>query len=376
MGPVIRKEPWPRFTGSSSLMIDLAILSYGLYAVFWNAGYALLIMVSLLIHEMGHVWALWHYGLKVKGIYAIPPLGAAVITRDTVPSRMANIVFVLMGPAWGYAGAAATFVIYWITGSPIFAGMAGWMAILNLANLLPILPLDGGHAWRAIISPLPKALRITLMGAPLLAVLYPVIQANAWPIWLMYAAGVLATAAAVLAHLWRARDRRRIVRSLHALLGAEEATSHAVGARIEALLYQVSLYAAHGQTHPLFRHPGVLAVSAQAGRKVTPLSHEVAFLLCVTHAARQARIVFRVGERQLDATSDDELDGFTLPVPFHKSPLGVYLADLPEHPPLPRIKAVTALVGYGLLAFGLTGLLWHVRGSPGAFDALLDLMTR
>lgn len=41
-------------------------------------------------------------------------------------------------------------VAYWVTGNIFFAGLATFNALLNLFNLLPILPLDGGHILKSI----------------------------------------------------------------------------------------------------------------------------------------------------------------------------------------------------------------------------------
>jgi Zn-dependent protease len=126
------------------------LASFGAYAIIFNWKFALVILVSLFVHEYGHVWAMKREGMKIKGVYFIPFLGAAAITADSFPSRSAEIRIAIMGPIWGGLLAIATFILYHITNKPMLAAITGWMALLNLFNLLPIMPLDGGRIMRSI----------------------------------------------------------------------------------------------------------------------------------------------------------------------------------------------------------------------------------
>jgi Zn-dependent protease len=55
-----------------------------------------------------------------------------------------------MGPSFGLILSIISLLLYWITGNIFFAGLASFNALLNLFNLLPILPLDGGHILKSI----------------------------------------------------------------------------------------------------------------------------------------------------------------------------------------------------------------------------------
>lgn len=128
----------------------LAGSSLAVYSVLFSWQFALILMGSIFLHEMGHVWAMKRCGLKVRGIYFLPLLGAAAVTEDEFPSRGKEAYIALMGPLWGFGLAVVTFGVYLMTQSPMAAAIAGWMALVNLFNLLPIDPLDGGRVMKSI----------------------------------------------------------------------------------------------------------------------------------------------------------------------------------------------------------------------------------
>ena len=130
--------------------IALAAISLAAYTYMFTWKFAVMLMVMLFIHESGHVWAMKRYGMKTKGFYFIPLLGGAAVAESEFPSRKAEVVIALMGPIWGLALAVATGGIYLLTRDPLFAAASAWMAMINLFNLLPINPLDGGRVFSSI----------------------------------------------------------------------------------------------------------------------------------------------------------------------------------------------------------------------------------
>ena len=130
--------------------VALASLSFAAYASMFTWRFALLIMGSLAFHELGHIWAMHKCGMKIRGIYFIPLLGAAAVTEDAYPSREVESFVALAGPVWGLSLALATAGVYLVTQSPVYAAAAGWMSMINLFNLLPINPLDGGRVAKSV----------------------------------------------------------------------------------------------------------------------------------------------------------------------------------------------------------------------------------
>jgi Zn-dependent protease len=128
----------------------LALASFAAYAFLFTWQFAVIIIGMLVIHECGHLRCMKHYGMKTRGIYLIPLLGAAAVAEDNFPSRRAEATIALAGPLTGAVLAGGTGLVYFATGIGAFAAAAAWMALINLFNLLPIVPLDGGRVVKSI----------------------------------------------------------------------------------------------------------------------------------------------------------------------------------------------------------------------------------
>jgi Zn-dependent protease len=128
----------------------LALASFAVYAFLFTWQFALIILGMLVIHECGHLRCMKHYGMKTRGIYFIPLVGAAAVAEDAFPSRRAEATIALAGPLTGAVLAAGTGLAYFATRSGAFAAAAAWMALINLFNLLPVVPLDGGRVVKSI----------------------------------------------------------------------------------------------------------------------------------------------------------------------------------------------------------------------------------
>lgn len=130
--------------------MSLAVGSMASYAYIFTWQFAAMIMILLFVHESGHIWAMKRCGLKTKGIYFVPFLGAAAVSDEMFKSRRDETYIAIMGPIWGFGVSVLTAGIYFITNNALFAAAAGWMALVNLLNLLPINPLDGGRIVKSI----------------------------------------------------------------------------------------------------------------------------------------------------------------------------------------------------------------------------------
>jgi Zn-dependent protease len=128
----------------------LALASFAAYALLFTWQFAVIIIGMLVIHECGHLRCMKHYGMKTRGIYLIPLLGAAAVAEDSFPSRRAEATIALAGPLTGAVLAAGTGLLYFATRNGAFAAAAAWMALINLFNLLPVVPLDGGRVVKSI----------------------------------------------------------------------------------------------------------------------------------------------------------------------------------------------------------------------------------
>ena len=130
--------------------VALAGASVAGYAWLFSIEFALMLIACLVVHEYGHVRAMKYFGIKTKGIYLIPFVGGLAVSDDKITTRWQDVVISLMGPAFGLITSVLGVVLYYATEMEIFAGVAVLSALLNLFNLLPILPLDGGHVLKSI----------------------------------------------------------------------------------------------------------------------------------------------------------------------------------------------------------------------------------
>jgi len=125
-------------------------LSVSIYATALGWKFALGLVGSIYIHEMGHVAALMRYGVKASAPLFIPGLGALIRLRQALGDPRQDARVGLAGPAWGCAAALGSYLIWLATDAPIWAGIAHFGAWINLFNLLPLGSLDGGRAFNAL----------------------------------------------------------------------------------------------------------------------------------------------------------------------------------------------------------------------------------
>lgn len=135
-------------TKASTLFSMLA--AAGVYWALWGWKFALGIVGSIYIHEMGHVAALRRYGIKASAPMFIPGFGAIVRLHQRPATPAEDARTGLAGPVWGLGAAIAAAAIYFATKSPIWAAIAHFGAWVNLFNLLPVWQLDGGRAFNAL----------------------------------------------------------------------------------------------------------------------------------------------------------------------------------------------------------------------------------
>jgi Zn-dependent protease len=133
------------FTTSASMLV-----SVGAYALIWGWKFAVGFVLLLLVHEMGHVVQLRREGIPASAPMFIPFLGALVAMKELPKDAAAEARVGLAGPVLGSLAALVPLGIYALTGNELFQALAFVGFFLNLFNLLPVLPLDGGRAMAAL----------------------------------------------------------------------------------------------------------------------------------------------------------------------------------------------------------------------------------
>jgi Zn-dependent protease len=127
-----------------------ALVSIAAYTLLFGLPFAIGLVALLLVHEMGHVIALRREGIKASAPMFIPFFGAVVMASRLGDDAAAEARVGLAGPLLGSVGAAACLVIHQATGSLFWQQLAYVGFFINLFNLIPVTPFDGGRAMAAL----------------------------------------------------------------------------------------------------------------------------------------------------------------------------------------------------------------------------------
>ncbi|MCO5171641.1 MAG: site-2 protease family protein [Planctomycetes bacterium] len=126
------------------------LLAFGVYWTVFGWWFAAGLVLSIYVHEMGHVVALRRLGLPASAPMFIPGVGAVIRLRCYPPTPREDARVGLAGPMWGLGAALAALGLFLATGEAAFAAIARVGAWINLFNLMPLWQLDGARGWRAL----------------------------------------------------------------------------------------------------------------------------------------------------------------------------------------------------------------------------------
>ena len=127
------------------------LVSVAAYALIWGWRFALGFVLLLFVHEMGHVIQLRREGIPASAPMFIPFIGAFVAMKEMPKDAAAEARVGLAGPVLGLRGMPrAARRSTGRAASELFLALAYVGFLLNLFNLLPVLPLDGGRAMAAL----------------------------------------------------------------------------------------------------------------------------------------------------------------------------------------------------------------------------------
>jgi len=136
-------------------------LSVIFYALFFGWKFGIVLVALLAVHELGHYLTFRNLGIPASLPTFVPGLGAFVsspMSKDPASNAFAAI----MGPVFGIAASAVCWGFGLSTGDNFWIAAAYFGFFINLFNLIPAIPLDGGRVAGAIDG------RIWLVGAVLL----------------------------------------------------------------------------------------------------------------------------------------------------------------------------------------------------------------
>jgi Zn-dependent protease len=126
------------------------MLSAGVYWSVWGWKFALGVVLSIYVHEMGHVQALQRYGIKATAPMFIPGIGAVIRLKQYPATPHEDARVGLAGPLWGLGASLAAYAVYTVTHIGVWGAIAHFGAWVNLFNLVPVWQLDGGRGFRAL----------------------------------------------------------------------------------------------------------------------------------------------------------------------------------------------------------------------------------
>ena len=140
--------------------LSTMFLSFGVYISFWGWQFAAGFVLSIYVHEMGHVIALRKYGFKATAPMFIPGLGALIRLKQQIVNPREDAEIGLAEPIYGLGAAVFSLGIWELSRfhvgglhpMKIFAAIAGVGAWVNLFNLLPVYTLDGGRGFSCDVT--------------------------------------------------------------------------------------------------------------------------------------------------------------------------------------------------------------------------------
>jgi Zn-dependent protease len=171
---------------SAGFYILYGTTQYGLIGGIW---FGVGLIVLLFVHEMGHVLEARRQGLPVSAPLFIPFLGALITLKQMPHNAWNEAKLAIAGPILGSLGAAGFWAAGEVTDSHRLKALAFLGFFLNLFNLLPIVPLDGGRIVSALHPALWLVGFLALLGLvflspnPILIIILIVSGMELWSRW-------------------------------------------------------------------------------------------------------------------------------------------------------------------------------------------------
>ena len=146
----IKRVPKGKFIllGLTKLSTLLSMVAFaGVYWAMYGWKFAVGMVFSIYIHEMGHVLMLREYGIAASAPMFIPGFGAFIRLRQLRLTPLQDSGVGLAGPIFGLGAAAFALAAGYVTGAKAWDAIAHFGAIMNLFNLIPVWQLDGGRGF-------------------------------------------------------------------------------------------------------------------------------------------------------------------------------------------------------------------------------------
>ena len=134
--------------GLTKLSTLLSMLAFaGVYWALYGWTFAVGMVFSIYIHEMGHVLTLREYGIPASAPMFIPGFGAFIRLKQLRITPIQDARVGLAGPIYGLGAAAVALAAGHLTGAKAWDAIAHFGAVINIFNLTPVWQLDGSRGF-------------------------------------------------------------------------------------------------------------------------------------------------------------------------------------------------------------------------------------
>jgi Zn-dependent protease len=135
--------PLLKFANLGTLLSMLVMV--WVYAVYWGLPFAVGFVLLIFVHEAGHAIVMRRLGLAAGAPVFIPFVGAVIAMKSLPRDAYVEALVGIGGPVLGSVGALVCFIVAFSTGSLLWYSLASTGFLINLFNLIPVSPLDGGR---------------------------------------------------------------------------------------------------------------------------------------------------------------------------------------------------------------------------------------
>jgi Zn-dependent protease len=158
----LRRKIWAPFAAIAAFIAKFGVgilkfkfllglfISFGAYLWFGGIWFAVGLIGLIFVHEMGHWLEAKRQGLPVSAPLFIPFLGASIFLKEHPESAWKEFQLAFAGPLLGSLGALGVYAVAVAEDSNHLRAIAFLGFFINLFNLLPVVPLDGGRIVAAI----------------------------------------------------------------------------------------------------------------------------------------------------------------------------------------------------------------------------------
>lgn len=144
---ILSKSKWLLFLVKFAKLKTLLtmLIAVWAYASIWGLPFAVGFILLIFVHELGHGLVMHQQGIPAGAPVFIPFVGAVIAMKGMPRNAYIEALVGIGGPALGTVGALVCLGIGWFTQSQFWFALASTGFLLNLFNMLPVSPLDGGR---------------------------------------------------------------------------------------------------------------------------------------------------------------------------------------------------------------------------------------